>query len=226
MICGAGHYEPVAREGLVFVIPLVIASAICWWHDYLWASFVTLLLSIAVALFFRNPERIPPAGEHLILSPADGRVVEVVHDARSERLDLSPLTRVSIFMSIFNTHVNRWPISGTVTSISHVPGRFLDARESDASIVNEHNSLVVQGDPAPIEVIQIAGKIARRIACWVTPGDVVRRGERFGLIRFGSRLDVYLPREAHPTVSIGDKVQAGVTVIAEYPDQKAASSSA
>ncbi len=117
-------------------------------------------------------------------------------------------------MSIFNVHVNRWPVSGTVEKIVHVSGKFLDAREPDASAFNEHNAIVVNGDDGTIEVVQIAGKIARRIACWVAEGDQVRQGERFGLIRFGSRLDVYVPETFSFVVDVGTQVRAGVTVIA------------
>ena len=220
MISTTGHYEPIAREGLVFGIPLVLLSGATWWYGAQWVSLVCLVAAVAVSLFFRNPERTPPEGENLVLSPADGRVMEIVRDAHSERLDSSPLTRISIFMSIFNTHVNRWPTSGIVKEITHVPGKFLDARNSEASLVNEHNSLVVQGKYGTIEVVQIAGKIARRIACWVSRGDTARRGDRFGLIRFGSRLDVYLPGSPTPAVKIGDTVRAGVSVLCEYPEQK------
>jgi phosphatidylserine decarboxylase len=214
MIYRGGHYEPIAREGLVFIAPPAILSAACWWCGYSWASLVFLLVSIAIALFFRNPERTPPEGDGIVLSPADGRVVEIVEHERSERLPEISLKRISIFMSIFNTHVNRWPISGKVVKITYVPGRFLDAREPAASAVNEHNCLVVNGESL-IEVVQIAGKIARRIACWVREGDEVRRGDRFGLIRFGSRLDVYLPQDYSFVVEVGTRVRAGVTIIAQ-----------
>lgn len=174
-----------------------------------------LTLSVAIALFFRNPERIPPEGEGIVLSPADGRVVEMIENAKSEYLPGDPLKRISIFMSIFNTHVNRCPISGTVTKITYVPGRFLDAREAAASNLNEHNSLVLKGHEFSIEVVQIAGKIARRIACWIREGDEVRQGDRFGLVRFGSRLDVYLPQNCTLEARIGDRVRAGLTIIAK-----------
>jgi len=217
MICRAGHYEPIAREGLVFILPLALVALLSWWYSYPWASLFFILAAAAVALFFRNPERTPPAGDHLVLSPADGRVVEIVQDTASKQLDDYPLKRISIFMSIFNTHVNRWPVTGTVKRIHHIPGKFLDARDPAASVVNEHNSLVVRGDGFDLQVVQIAGKVARRIAWWVAEGDRVRRGQRFGLIRFGSRLDVYLPKDFSTKVTVGRKVRAGVTVIAEAP---------
>ncbi len=215
MICKAGHYEPIAREGYIFFVPFAVLAFFMWLSNYPWASLAFLLISGAMAAFFRNPNRVPPEGEGLVLSPADGTVVQVVEEAQSEDLPGVPLKRISIFMSVFNVHVNRWPMSGTVQRIRHVNGRFLDAREADASIVNEHNSIVLQGDEGTIEVVQIAGKIARRIACWVREGDAVQRGDRFGLIRFGSRLDVYLPPDFSFEVPIGARVRAGETVIAK-----------
>jgi phosphatidylserine decarboxylase len=215
MICKAGHYEPIAREGYIFFVPFVLLAFYLWLFSYPWASLVFLLISAGIAAFFRNPNRVSPEGEGLVLSPADGTVVQVVADAQSENLPGVPLQRISIFMSVFNVHVNRWPISGTVQHIRHVNGRFLDAREADASIVNEHNAIVLEGDGRTIEVVQIAGKIARRIACWVREGDAVQRGDRFGLIRFGSRLDVYLPPDFSFEAPIGSRVRAGETIIAK-----------
>jgi phosphatidylserine decarboxylase len=214
MISRAGHYEPIAREGFVFIIPTIIISFLFWWLGHSWTAFGFLLLSIAITLFFRNPERVSSEEAGAVLSPADGRVVEIVENVQSENLPGSRLQRVSIFMSLFDVHVNRWPISGTVAQIKHVPGRFLDARESAASQVNEHNSVVVRSEEATIEVVQIAGKVARRIACWVEEGDQVTQGQRFGLIRFGSRLDVYLPDRFSVVVRPNDIVRAGLSVIA------------
>jgi len=214
MIAKAGHYEPVAREGYPFIVPPTVLGFVCWWFGYPWASLGFLTLAVAVIFFFRNPERIPPEGEGIIISPADGTVMQVVENVRSDNLPGLTVKRISIFMSVFDTHVNRCPISGVVRKVKHVPGRFLDAREPDSSLVNEHNSVVIQDEDGPIEVVQIAGKIARRIACWVNEGDPVKRGERFGLIRFGSRLDVYLPERMSFVVTPGTTVRAGVTIIA------------
>lgn len=215
MISDAGHYEAIAREGYPFFVPPAILALVFWWIDYNWISLLLLVLSIAIASFFRNPERVSPQGHGLVLSPADGRVVQIAENVRSDYLSDFPLTRVSIFMSVFNVHVNRWPLSGVVKRITHVPGTFLDARDPASSIQNEHNSLVVEAEDGTIEVVQIAGKVARRIACWVREGDRAVQGRRFGLIRFGSRLDVYLPPTFSPCVSIGATVRAGVSVIAK-----------
>jgi phosphatidylserine decarboxylase len=214
MINRAGHYEPIAREGHIFIVPPVLASIGFWWMAVPWVSLFFLSLGAAIALFFRNPERTPPQDLGIAVSPCDGRVVAVLESTRSSNISDVPLQRISIFMSVFNVHVNRWPISGTVRKIRHVSGRFLDARDPDASLSNEHNSLVLETGKDAVEVVQIAGKIARRIACWVREGDRVRLGDRFGLIRFGSRVDVYLPQDFSVAVGVGTKVRAGVTVIA------------
>lgn len=218
MISRTGHYEPVAREGFVFIIPVLLISVAAWWLNYPWISLSFIVLAVCVALFFRNPERISPDGENIVLSPADGTVVELVENVRSETFPEQSLKRISIFMSVFNTHVNRCPVSGTVTSIAYLKGKFLDAREPAASIANERNSVVITGDHGRLEVVQIAGMIARRIVCWVREGDAVRRGDRFGLIRFGSRLDVYLPKSFIFSIQVGTKVRAGVSIIAENKD--------
>jgi phosphatidylserine decarboxylase len=214
MIAKAGHYEPIAREGYPFIGPPALLALIAWWYGYPWASLALLVIAVAVIFFFRNPERVPPQAEGIVVSPADGTVMQILENVRSDNLPGLPLKRISIFMSVLNTHVNRCPVSGIVKNVKHVPGRFLDAREPDSSLVNEHNSVVLEDQDGAIEVVQIAGKIARRIACWVQAGDSVRQGERFGLIRFGSRLDVYLPETMTFVVGIGTTVRAGVTIIA------------
>ena len=215
MIARTGHFEPIVREAFPFVVPLFIICLIAWALDSPWISFFFLCAAVAVALFFRNPERRPPGHEGLLLSPADGTIVDIREDARSEHLSGVPLTRISIFMSIFSVHVNRAPLTGTVRKITHTPGRFLDARDKNSSEENERNSVVFDCDAASIEVIQVAGKIARRIRCWVREGDRIGRGERFGMIRFGSRLDVYVPKEYRITARYGMPVRAGVSVLAE-----------
>jgi phosphatidylserine decarboxylase len=215
MISPVGHYEPIAREGYAFVIPPTLAAFGFWWFGYPWVSLLFLVISVGTALFFRNPERAPPEDPAIVLSPADGRIVQIEPDVRSLNIPDRSFQRISIFMSIFDVHVNRWPVSGTVRKIVHVPGGFVDARDPAASLTNEHNSIVLDTTDGPIEVVQIAGMIARRIACWVREGDQVRQGERLGLIRFGSRVDVYLPDNYAFSVDIGTKVSAGVTIIAK-----------
>ena len=221
MISRVGHYEPIAREGYAFVIPPTLAALGFWWFGYPWVSLLFLVISVGIALFFRNPERATPEDPAIVLSPADGRVVQIEPNVQSRSIPDRSFRRISIFMSIFNVHVNRWPVSGQVRKITHVPGGFVDARFPAASLTNEHNSIVLDTTDGPIEVVQIAGMIARRIACWVREDDEVQQGERLGLIRFGSRLDVYLPETFSFTVDVGTKVSAGVTIIAKKVDSRA-----
>jgi phosphatidylserine decarboxylase len=164
--------------------------------------------------FFRDPERTPPGGERGVVSPADGRVLAVAEE-REERFLRTPATRVTVFMSPLDVHVNRNPVSGTVERVEHTPGRFRAAFADKASLDNERNAVVLVAGGRRYLVVQIAGALARRIVCRLRPGDHVERGARFGLIMFGSRMDVFLPAGVRPVVKPGDRVRAGVTVIAE-----------
>jgi len=176
-----------------------------------------LVLGIAFCLFFfRDPERIPPADERLVVSPADGRVLEVCGE-REDRFLHAPATRISIFMSPLNVHVNRAPVSGTIEVVRHTPGKFRAAFADKASLDNERNALLLASGGRRLLVVQIAGALARRIVCHVGEGDRVRRGERFGLIMFGSRVDLFLPPEIRPAVRKGDRVQAGTSIVGELP---------
>jgi phosphatidylserine decarboxylase len=212
----AGHNEFIAREGLIFLIPLLIFAFSAWLKDFSLLSGLFLLLAFCVACFFRNPERNGPQDEDAVLSSADGKVTSIKPDVVSGLTGNGPFTRVSVFMSVFNVHVNRWPVSGRVTRIRHIKGSFLDARQADSSEVNERNAISIESPSGQFEVVQIAGKIARRIACWARENEYVTRGERLGLIRFGSRVDLYLPPQASIQVSEGDHVKAGVTIIARF----------
>ncbi len=176
------------------------------------------LLTLWCALFFRNPARTTPAGEGLVVAPADGRVSMVVRMVPPAELGLgsAPLARVSIFMSVFNCHVNRAPVAGRIERIVYRPGKFINAELDKASEDNERNALVISTPRGQVGVIQIAGLVARRIASFVREGQMLAAGERFGLIRFGSRLDVYLPEGAVPLVSEGQTAVAGETVLAEF----------
>jgi phosphatidylserine decarboxylase len=176
------------------------------------AAVAPLVIGVGFCLyFFRDPERRPPPGEGLVLSPADGRVVAIVEE---QALD-QPATRVSIFMSPLDVHVNRSPVSGVVRQVRHTAGRFRAAFADKASLDNERNALVVESEGRRYLLVQIAGALARRIVCRVGVGDRVGRGERFGMIMFGSRVDVYLPGGVVPVVHRGDRVRAGVSVVGE-----------
>jgi phosphatidylserine decarboxylase len=164
--------------------------------------------------FFRDPERVPPAGERAVVSPADGRVLAVVAE-REERFLAAAATRVSIFMSPLDVHVNRNPVAGTVERVEHTPGKFRAAFADKASLDNERNAVVLAAGGRRYLMVQIAGALARRIVCRLAPGDRVERGARFGLIMFGSRMDLYLPAGVRPVVKAGDRVRAGATVVAE-----------
>jgi len=206
----------IAREGWPFLAGIVLISlfASLWaW----WAALPCWLLALFVLQFFRDPPRVAPDGEHLVLSPADGRVVAIedAHDAVVDRAAL----KISVFMNVFNVHSNRAPVSGTVRTIAYFPGKFFNAALDKASLQNERNAVVLRTqDGQTVTAVQVAGLIARRIVCYVKADDTIRRGERYGFIRFGSRVDVYLPPGARPRVAIGDKVSATMSVLAELPE--------
>ncbi|MFN4019915.1 MAG: phosphatidylserine decarboxylase [Erythrobacter sp.] len=185
------------------------------------------LLSIGVFAFFRDPERVVPQADAVLVSPADGLVtlIEDVEPPRELQIDdgsgfaglpAGPVTRVSIFMSVFDVHINRTPVGGTVRRVVYIPGRFMNAELDKASEENERQHILIErGDGLKIGFTQIAGLVARRIVPFVKPGDIVAKGQRVGLIRFGSRVDVYLPAGTDPKVMIGQTVIAGETVLAE-----------
>jgi phosphatidylserine decarboxylase len=166
--------------------------------------------------FFRNPERHAPQGEKLVVAPADGRVV-FAGEVREDRYLDAGAVKVSIFMSVFNVHVNRAPADGRVTDIRYNPGKFFSANLDKASLDNEQNAVVMETGGGRLAFVQIAGIIARRIVCWVKPGDSLERGQRVGLIMFGSRLDTYLPPGSSLKVKPGDRTKAGETVIGVLP---------
>jgi phosphatidylserine decarboxylase len=210
----------IAREGYPFIAYSAGLSALLAFAALKLSSAVlavpaamSILLTLFIVSFFRNPERTPPGDENSVVAPADGTVIVV------ERVPHTPLgveaLKISIFMSVFNVHVNRAPLDGTVVDVSYHAGRFLDARDGRASSENERNGLVLEtAAGVRIAFVQIAGLIARRIICYPKVGDVLRRGTRYGLIRFGSRVDVYLPVGVESLVKPGDATTAGETVLA------------
>ena len=211
------------KELTAVVIPLILAlvAAVVWPGPYTFLPTGLLTALFALLLyFFRDPERTAPAGERLLLAPADGRVVEVKRVYEPRFLEGEAL-KISIFMSLLDVHVNRTPIEGQVTMVEHIPGQFLQAFRPEASEVNEHNLIGLESRHGRVLVKQVAGIMARRIVCWVRPGQRLQAGERLGVIKFGSRVDLYLPPEAEPVIRVGDQARAGVTVIARWEKREA-----
>jgi phosphatidylserine decarboxylase len=208
------HRIPVSKEGVPFIGIAVLIAVVFALLKWFVPAAVFFVIAGFVLFFFRDPERIIPSGSGLVVSPADGRVIDVAEDNR-DSLDGKDVRRISIFMSILNVHVNRIPITGQVRQISYQPGSFWPADRKRALLENERNALLILGeDEMELTVVQVAGIIARRISCWVKVGDNVKIGERFGLIRFGSRLDVYVPKNVSVLVKKGDRARAGQTVLA------------
>jgi len=205
----------IAKEGwpylaLVGAVTLLVHhfGGIAWSWPF-WAIFVFVLQ------FFRDPQRIPALGRDLVLSPADGRivVVETANDPYAGREAL----KISVFMNVFNVHSNRSSVNGLVKEIQYFPGKFVNADLDKASTENERNAVVIDANGQTVTLVQVAGLIARRILCYIHVGDRLKAGERYGFIRFGSRVDVYLPLTAEPLVSVGDKVFATNTALARVP---------
>ena len=204
---------PVAREGFVFIAPMIAASLVSGLLGafYLFVGFT--ILSLFTIYFFRNPGRDIPPSDHVVLSPADGRVlsVERCQEGRFLRRDV---TKISIFMSLFNVHINRAPISGIVEEKHYHPGRFHLANTEKSSLENEQNAVLVRReDGLSVLFVQIAGFVARRIVCYPRRGDLLEQGQILGMIRFGSRLDVYLPEQVDPVVKTGDRVKGGESIL-------------
>src|SRR6202165_2259519 len=208
---------PIHREGYPFVGTFALVSLILFlvWPALGW---IGTLLTIWCALFFRDPVRVTPVREGIVVAPADGRIAMVKQVLPPAELGLGdrPLPRISIFMSVFNCHVNRSPVAGRIDRIAYRPGVFINAELDKASEDNERNSLVISTPQGRIGVIQIAGLLARRIVSFVREGQSIAAGERFGLIRFGSRLDVYLPEGTQSLVSEGQTAVAGETILADF----------
>lgn len=205
---------PVAVEGLPFVVAAGSVSILFYLAGGRIQTIFFSALTLFIIWFFRNPEREIPAGKNIVVSPADGKVIDI-SEGPENRILKRRMKKISIFMNLFNVHINRIPCSGRITDILYNPGKFISANLEKASLENEQNAIVLetsQGDK--LLFIQIAGLIARRIVCRLEKGDLVETGQRFGLIRFGSRVDVYLPRNSDIKVSVGQKVTGGESVLA------------
>ncbi len=213
----------VAREGLIFVAIAAALTAGAFWAALarrswgLWLlAFALLVVALWVVYFFRDPERTGARGDSLVVSPADGRVV-MITEVDEPAYMKSKAIRISIFMNIFNVHVNRYPVSGEVAYLHYNPGKFLNAASEKSSLENEQMSVGIESGGRKILVRQIAGLVARRIANYSQIGDSATQGERMGIIRFGSRVDVFLPTDATVLTKLGDTPAAGSTVLAELP---------
>jgi phosphatidylserine decarboxylase len=206
---------PIARAGYPLIFGAAFVTAVFSFLEMTVPALTGLIAVLCICGFFRDPDRVIPNREKAVVSPADGRVILADRVEENPFLE-GPHLKISVFMSVFNVHVNRIPYSGRVTDVLYHPGKFFSANLDKASSENEHNAVVVEtAEGDNICFVQIAGLIARRIICQIQAGDEVVRGRRFGLICFGSRLDIYLPADARPAVKAGDKVCAGTSVLAE-----------
>lgn len=209
------HYPHpiIAREGWPYLAAAAVISVFVSFWSFAWAI-PLWIITLFILQFFRDPPRPVPTQANAVLSPADGRIVSVekVFDPYAQRESL----KISVFMNVFNVHSNRAPVDGKIESVAYFPGKFVNADLDKASLDNERNAIVIRrADGVVVTSVQVAGLIARRILCYVKNGETLSRGQRYGFIRFGSRVDVYLPPEARPRVTIGDKVSATTTILAE-----------
>jgi phosphatidylserine decarboxylase len=213
---------PIRREGFPFIAVLAFLTLFFgwFWSPIFW---IGLILTAWCVYFFRDPPRVTPLQRDIVVSPADGRIAAVAVGMAPRELDLGDQTRrrISVFMSMFDCHVNRAPLAGRVARIVYRPGKFLNADLDKASEDNERNGLVIESEHGPIALVQIAGLVARRIVCFAEEDKPVAAGERIGLIRFGSRVDIYLPLAANVLVSEGQTAIAGETVLARFGEEAA-----
>ena len=207
---------PVASAGYPFIFIAAFTTVILALLGLTTLTIIGLVVTLCICGFFRDPDRVIPNEEGVVVSPADGKVIIAGPVEQSPYYD-GPAFKISVFMSVFNVHVNRVPFSGKVNSIDYYPGKFFSANLDKASQQNEHNAVSIEMDNGkPLCVVQIAGLIARRIICYINPGDQLLRGQRFGLICFGSRLDIFLPTEINLKVAVGDKVKAGTSILGQF----------
>ena len=207
---------PLAREGYPFILASIFVTIVTWLAGLCTVGYIFLGITVFIVSFFRDPERYIPSGEDSIVSPADGKVI-VVRRVTEGRILKAEAIQISIFMNVFNVHVNRVPASGRVSEVFYNPGKFFSADKDKASLENEQNALLIEAENGKkFAVNQIAGLIARRIVCYAKKGDMIEKGKRFGMIRFGSRLDVYLPVDCRVNVKEGDRVLAGSSILAYW----------
>ncbi len=204
----------IAREGYPWIFAAAILALVAFFIGWNGMGGILVLFALSFAGFFRDPDRTPPAGDGLVLAPADGKVVAIVKEPEEEKEGVGATTRVSIFLSLFDVHVNRSPIKGSVEKVQYQPGKFHAAYREDASQDNEQNEVrLVDSTGKVLNVVQIAGLLARRIICHVKEGETLERGQRFGLIMFGSRVDLFMPPAYKVEIAEGQRVKAGETII-------------
>jgi phosphatidylserine decarboxylase len=206
---------PFAKEGIPFIGAAVGATLLAGWLGWMIVAVGAAILTFFVSWFFRNPSRVVPQGSRLVVAPGDGKVI-AIEEEFEPRFIKDRSIRISIFLNVFDVHINRVPCEGVIEDVQYQPGLFLVASKPDATLRNEQNALMirtVQG--AKVLCVQVAGLIARRIVCWVSPRDRAMLGERFGLIRFGSRMDTFLPVGTAIKVAVGDRVKGGETILGE-----------
>jgi len=204
---------PVAQPGLKFIFITILITGVLFYFGWVVFAWASLAVTLFVSWFFRDPDRDIPGNANSLVSPADGKVIIVEKQEECEYLS-GPCIKVSIFMNVFNVHVNRVPFDGTVRKVAYHPGKFINASFDKASVLNERNALVIEtSENKEFAVVQIAGLIARRIVNCAIEGETLKKGERYGMIQFGSRLDLYLPPDFDVSVSLGENTKAGSTVI-------------
>jgi len=207
------HDSVIARGGYPFIVLSLVTTVFLAFFGIGWLTILFLLITLFIIWFFRNPDRYFQEEEKALISPADGKIIKIENVEVNGTIS-GKFKKISIFMNVFNVHVNRAPYSGQIEAINYHEGKFFSANLDKASVDNERNEIMIRTeDGRSLWMVQIAGLIARRIVCWVNVGTNVRKGERVGLIRFGSRVDVYLPEDSRISVKLRDKVKAGETVL-------------
>lgn len=211
------HNEIVAHEGWIFIVFFLVVSFVLYLFTGYWGAVPAFILALFCVYFFRNPKRVTTTDSDAIVAPADGLIMDI-EQVMEERFIHGPAIRVRIFLSLFNVHINRSSVDGEVVWVQKVAGEYLPAYKKEAGTLNVRNYLGLSTHGKKILMVQITGLVARRLVCWVSPGDNLQRGERFGLIRFGSCTELYLPTDVRVEIQAGAKVKGGETVIAKFPE--------
>jgi phosphatidylserine decarboxylase len=207
---------PFAKEGIPFIGSAVGGTLLAGWLGWTFVAVGAAILTLFVSWFFRNPSRVVPQGPRVVVAPGDGKVIAIQEEFEPRFIKARSI-RISIFLNVFDVHINRLPCEGIIEDIQYQPGLFLVASKPDATLRNEQNALMIRtAQDAKVLCVQVAGLIARRIVCWISPGDRAVRGERFGLIRFGSRMDTFFPVGTAIKVAVGDRVKGGETILGEF----------